>query len=123
MTGSIALATPEDDASIRALLARSPVPGPITVTYRREPNYFAGCDALGPFHQVLVARDREEVVGLACRVVRPMFINGEAEQVGYLGQLRVDGPHRGRWFVSRGFSFLRQLHEDGRTAAYITTII
>lgn len=123
MSATFGLATPDDDAAIRSLLVRNPVPGRITLSYTREPDYFAGCGPMGAFHQVLVAKENDEVVGLACRAVRPMFINGETEQVGYLGQLRVDAAHRGRSLVSRGFRFFRQLHEDGRTPAYVTTII
>lgn len=117
------LATPADDPAIRALLARNPVPGRMTLTYLREPNYFAGCAAMGPFFQVLVAKDGDRVVGLACRAVREMFVNGIAQPVGYLGQLRVDASYRGRALVSRGFRLLRELHEDGRVPAYVTTII
>jgi hypothetical protein len=123
MTAVIGLATAGDDAAIRALLARNSVPGQISLTYRREPDYFQGCGPMGPFFQVLVARDGSDVTGLACRAVRPAFVNGREQPLGYLGQLRVDTPHRGRWFVSRGFRFLRELHADGRTEAYVTTII
>lgn len=117
------LATLADDAAIRALLARNPVPGRMTLTYLREPDYFAGCATMGPFFQVLVAKDGDRVVGLACRAVRDMFVNGTAIPVGYLGQLRIDASYRGRALVSRGFRMLRELHEDARTPAYVTTII
>ena len=50
------LATPADDLAIRLLLADNPVPGQISLTYEREPNYFLGCDVMGHFCQVLVAR-------------------------------------------------------------------
>jgi hypothetical protein len=118
------LATADDDAAIRRLLATSPVPGAVTLTYEREPSYFAGCATIGPFCQVLVARDRAsgDVVGLACRAARRLFVNGQAEEVGYLSQLRVDARFRGRWLVSRGFEVLRNLHGDGRVAGYLATV-
>ena len=123
MTVTFTLATREDDAQIRRLLASNPVPGPISLRYEREPDYFAGCDAMGPFTQVLVAKENHRVVGVACRAIRPLYINGQREDVGYLGQLRVDREYRGRFLVPRGFQLLRELHDDARTQGYVTTII
>ena len=52
-----------------------------------------------------------------------MYVNGKRKEVGYLGQLRVDEQFRGRWLVSRGMRYFRELHQDGRVDGYITTII
>src|SRR5450432_4068328 len=96
----IAPATRDDDAGIRELLAGNPLPGRIALTYEREPDYFRGCATMGRDCQVLIARVGEsggELIGVACRAVRPAFINGREERLGYLGQLRVDPRHRGRW--------------------------
>lgn len=120
---SFALATPDDDAGIRRLLSSNPMPGRIRVRFEREPNYFEGCAAMGPFTQVLVAREDDRVVGVACRAIRKMYVNGAAEDVGYLGQLRVDAAARGRMMVARGFAKLRELHADGRARGYVTTIV
>lgn len=119
------LATPADDPAIRRLLATGPIPGQVTVTYEREPNYFWGCGTMGSFFQVVVARHRPSgaVVGLSCRATRPLFINGREEQIGYLGQLRIDESFQGRWLLPLGFRFMHQLHGDGRVAGYIATII
>lgn len=119
------LATPADDPAIRRLLANNPVPGQVTVTYEREPDYFLGCGTMGRFCQVLVARHQSsgEVAAVATRTTRPLFINGQIEEVGYIGQLRVDERFRGRWVVSGGFRYFHHLHADGRVAGYITTII
>ncbi len=122
---SFELARPGDDADLRRLLATNPVSGRVSVTFEREPDYFSACPTMGRFHQVLVARERETgaLAGVACRATRPLFVNGEAHEVGYLGQLRVDPRFRGRWLVSGGFDALRQLHADGRTSFYVTTIV
>ena len=119
------LATQDDDPAIRRLLRENPVPGEITVTYEREPDYFLGCETMGPFWQVIVARHKPtgQIIGLACRATRPMFVNGEIKEVGYLGHLRVDHRYRGRWLVAFGMRFFRELHRDGRVSGYITTII
>lgn len=119
------LATPADEGAIRQLLADHPVPGHITLGYEREPDYFLGCGTMGPFWQVLVAHHEPsgELAGLACRATRPMWINGQVQEVGYLSQLRVAERFRGRWLVARGFHAFRTLHEDGRVPAYLATII
>ena len=120
---SFELAKRHDDPDIRRLLAKNPVPGNVAVTYEREPDYFLGCGTMGQFWQVLVARHNPtgEIVGLACRATRPLFVNGKIEEVGYLGQLRVDRRFRGRWVVAL-VRLARQLHGDGRVGGYITTI-
>lgn len=119
----IDLADGGDDAAIRRLLATNAVPGRVTVTFEREPNYFLGCGTMGRC-QVLVARGaQEEIIGVAVRAARPMFVNGRAIEMGYLGQLRVDERFRGRWLVARGFQFLRQLHEAQPVPAYLISII
>lgn len=120
-----ALATPDDDDAIQRLLRNNPVPGKVAISYERSPSYFTGCGVMGPVCQTLVVRHQPsgELVGLASRAIRPLFINGAVQQVGYLGQLRVDQRFRSRWLVSGGFQFLRQLHEDRRVNGYITTII
>ncbi|MEW5959267.1 MAG: hypothetical protein AB1801_16170 [Chloroflexota bacterium] len=122
---TIELATPADDPAIRRLLATNRVPGQIVTTYEREPDYFLGCGTLGRFCQVIIARHRPsgELAGLACRAVRPLYVNGRVEDVGYLSQLRVDRRFQGRWLVSRGFHYLHQLHADRRTSGYLATII
>ncbi|MBX2997137.1 MAG: hypothetical protein KF893_01410 [Caldilineaceae bacterium] len=122
---SFDLATPTDDPAIRRLLRENPVPGQLDLTYEREPDYFLGESILGSRCQTLVARAEEsgEVVGLATRSLRPRFVNGEVEDVGYIGQLRVDEAHRGRWLLPSGFRLFHQLHADGAATGYITTII
>ena len=122
---SFGLATRHDDPAIRRLLAENPVPGDVTVTYEREPDYFAACGTFGPFCQVGVARHTPtgRIVGLACRSARPMYVNGRIEEVGYLSQLRVYHRFRGRWLLAFGMKFAQELHQDGRVSGYITTII
>jgi hypothetical protein len=125
MKFTLGLATPADDADIRRLLATNPIPGQITLTYEREPNYFLGCGAMGHFHQVVVARHQPsgELAGVVSRATRPLFINGQVEEVGYLSQLRIDERFQGRWLTPQGFRYLRQLHTDGRVSGYLASII
>lgn len=117
---SFALATASDDAGIRRLLATNPMPGRIRVRFEREPSYFAGCDA---GTDVLVARDEDAVVGVACRSIRQLYMNGAIEEIGYLGQLRVDRAYRGQLLTARGYRVMRDLHEQRPARGYFTTIV
>jgi hypothetical protein len=117
---SFSLAAPSDDAGIRRLLATNPMPGRIRVRFEREPSYFAGCEA---GTEVLVARDADAVVGVACRSIRNLYVNGAVEEVGYLGQLRVDRAYRGQLLTARGYRVMRELHEQRPARGYYTTIV
>src|SRR5512133_735822 len=109
------LARPEDDAALRRLLRENPMPGSISVTMEREPSYFRAAGVEGPFHQVAVGRYEEtgEVVGMGTRSIRPVYLNGEVRNVGYLGQLRVFRGAGSRALVgrglARGFEFMKRL--------------
>lgn len=125
MSFTFDLATPDDDAALRQLLADNPMPGHIRISYQRAPNYFAGCGTMGHSWQIIVGRQQPtgEVTGLACRATRPLFVNGKEQQIGYLGQLRIDKDFRGRWILPRAFRYLYTLHNDGHVPAYLSTII
>lgn len=124
MRVSVNLASPADDAAIRSLMRHQPMPGRIAVTFEREPDFSLGCAVTGEDCQILVARsDQGEIVGVACRSVRKVFVNGVEQRLGYLGQLRIDERFRGRWLVSRGFSLLRQMHEASGVPAYLAAIV
>ena len=47
MTLRVELSTPADDAAIRGLLRRQPMPGRITIGYEREPDFSLGCSVTG----------------------------------------------------------------------------
>jgi hypothetical protein len=120
----IGLATPADDAHIRGLLRREPVPGRIAISYEREPEFSRGCDATGENATVLVARDLDTgiMAGVACRSEREVYVNGTPVRLGYFGQLRIDRRYRGRWLVSRGFLMLRQLHDRDPLPGYLAAV-
>jgi hypothetical protein len=122
---TVQLATRDDEAALRALVARSPVPGRISLAYEREPDYFSACETMGDEVQVLLARDESsgEVVGVASRAERSVYLNGEPTRCSYLGQLRVDERYRGRWLVSRGFKLLEALEHERPSAVTIATIV
>ncbi|MFH1920486.1 MAG: hypothetical protein ABIP48_11450 [Planctomycetota bacterium] len=118
------LATDDDDRALRELVAESPMPGAVSVTFRREPSFLGAMKVNGPLCQVIVIRDRTtgRIVGLGSRSVRNMFVNGRTQPVGYLGNLRIAKPYRGAGLLARGYAFLRECHAEGPARMYLTTI-
>jgi hypothetical protein len=125
MNVTVDLAGPGDDAGIRRLLRKHAMPGRIRLAFPREPDFSLGCAVTGDSYRIMVARTMEdgEVVGVACRSIRHVFVNGREQRVGYLGQLRVDERFRGRWLLSRGFSLLEQIDRQDPVPAYLASIV
>ncbi len=107
-------ATPADDAAIRRLLRRTPMPGDVTIGYEREPSFFRSLQPMGEETQVVVGRPADEperVAALGCRTVQRAFVDGEPRRVEYLSQMRVDPDYRGQGLVEQGFRHIRAWHE------------
>ncbi len=118
------LATAEDDAGLRALMAASPMDGRIVVRFLREPSFFDAASVDGKFRQIAVCCDTEsgQIAGVGTRSVRPMYVNGDPAPVGYLSGLRSLPGVRSRGLLASGYRFLKELHDDGRTLFYLSTI-
>jgi hypothetical protein len=125
MTVAIEFAESRDDAGIRRLVESQAMPGRVRIAFCREPAFSPGCAVTGDDPRILVARTvpGDDVVGVACRSVRHVFLNGRTQRIGYLGQLRVHDGWRGRWLVSRGFRRLRELHDADPLPAYLVSIV
>ncbi len=121
----ISLAGPEDEPGLRRLLRANPVPGAVSLSYEREPDFFLASGIEGEQHQTLVARDGEQVLALGSRSLHTACVNGEARRIGYLGQLRLDRSLRGNSrLLFRGYEKLKELHdEDGETPFYLTSLV
>jgi hypothetical protein len=118
------LAGPADEADLRRVLAGTPMAGRIHVAFGRDPDYFAGAVVDGRFRQVVACRDLDSgrIVGFGTRSVMPRHTSAGVVLIGYLGGLRVLPEYRNRGLVARGFAFFKELHRDGRTQLYLTTI-
>lgn len=125
MSIAVDFASSADDAGVRRLLRAQAMPGRVRLSFCREPDFSIGCAVTGEDYRILVARSVAggEIVGVACRSVRRVFLNGREQRIGYLGQLRIDDRHRGRWLVSRGFAMLEQMHRSDPVPAYLASIV
>ncbi len=64
------LARAEDDPGLRRLLRANPMPGSISLSFEREPNYFNASLIEGRFHQTLVAHEMEAAKLSVLAIVR-----------------------------------------------------
>jgi hypothetical protein len=107
------VARPSDDFEIRRLLRANPTAGRISLSFAREPNYFAGSFAPSATTQTIVARTKNELVCVGSCAIRQCFVNGEPRRVGYLGGLRLDSRYAGRFdILRRGYDYFFRLQED-----------
>ena len=100
-TSSFAVATPADDADLRALMQRTPMEGAVRVAFTREPDYFAGEGLAGADDCTWVHRDGDQIDGLGRLSVSRLHRNGVVRRIGYLAELRADPQARARGVAAR----------------------
>lgn len=109
---SIALATPADDAELRALIQRTPMKGSVRVAFTREPDYFAGEGLAGAEDRTWVHRDDGQIDGLGRLSVSTLHRNGGTHRIGYLAELRADPAAQARGTAARrlrdGYALVRE---------------
>jgi hypothetical protein len=108
-------AGPGDEPELRALVGSVAMPGAVSVRFAREPDYFLGASIMGDPCQVLAARRRPDgqLAGIACRAESRAFVNGQEAPLGYIGQIRIAAPFRGRWLVQQGAQLFRSASPPG----------
>jgi len=126
-------AGPEDEAELRALLRAQSMPGWIRLCFEREPDYFAASNIEGERHDVLLARrygtvDRTApLIAICALAVRRVFVNGERQRLGYVGQFRTLGSEGSGWrgyrLLRQGFEAVQGLHRDDELPYDITSIL
>lgn len=118
-----AIATRADEAAIRRLLRENPMRGAISVTFEREPDYFHGANLAGGEDQTIVAFADDRLVCMGRCTQRECWVNGAAQRVGYLGELRLDAAARGRFGIVRdGYRFFHEQQCDAPADLYFTSI-
>jgi hypothetical protein len=117
------VATPQDDAALRAILRQNAMRSWVDMAVEREPSFFAGKNTVGRDWAVL-AHEGEDVVGMYTAAVLPVHVNGRAEQLGYLGGLRVNPRHRGRIrHLREGYASIPRLAQAPATRPWWFTVV
>ncbi|MDK2125817.1 hypothetical protein [Parachitinimonas caeni] len=122
---AFALADLADDAALRERMAADWMRGTLSVSFRREPSYFAGCALQGERAQVIKCVDTTDgrLVGMGCRSLGRVWLNGQQVRVGYLSDLRGAPEVRRGTLLARGYRLLQQLHEADPLPLYYTMIL
>lgn len=119
-----AVAGAADDAAIRRLLRENPTRGAVSVSFEREPCFFAAPAGPTTEDTTIVAYDRAG--GLVCMgrcTVRPRQVNGRLRRVGYLGELRLAAHAAPRLGILRGgYRFFHDRHAERPADLYFTSI-
>jgi len=118
-----ALASRADDAEIRRLLRETPMPGRITLSFEREPDYFRETDLPGVEQRTIIAREGGRVVCAGSCAIRSRFLNGQTRRVGYLGGLRLAASHAGRFdLLRRGYRFFHDVQRELQVDCLFTAV-
>jgi hypothetical protein len=99
--------------------------GPMRLSLEREPDFFRAAEIGNIATEVIVGREADggRVVSTASRAMRRAYVDGFEQPLGYLSSLRILRDAAGSTLLARGYRYLRELHGDGQTPYYITTIL
>lgn len=119
------LANGNNEAELRGILENNPIIGKISIVFKRDPNYFWAAKVGSRFNQTIIVKDKKinKIVGLGNRSIYSAYLNGKVCHLGYLSNLRINNNYRNSLLLSRGYQYLKSLHQDKKTPIYITTII
>jgi len=121
------LAQREHEPELRRALRENTIPGWISLSYEREPDYFFAASLEGDIHDTVIGLDLAsgKIMGIGTRSVQKRFVEELATNIGYLGQLRVSRDYRNKLRALKyGFQYYRQfLHNDASAPYYLTSII
>ncbi len=116
---------PADDPAIAGLL-RLPMGERVRLSLRREPDRRLASRVQGDRHHEIVVRQRVDgqVVGYAHRAVRMLWIDGQAQRVGYLGGLRVrPGVRLPRGVIGEAFDAMLATRQPDEAGFDLTSIL
>lgn len=119
------LAETSDDASLRLRMSEDTMEGAIRVSFRREPSYFMGSNVQGESAQIITCTDKNnsQLIGMGARLTLDVFINGTAQRIGYLSDLRAASNIRGGTLLARGYQYLYKLHKNDPVPLYYSLIL
>jgi len=121
----VKIASKEDDYILREGLKTNQIEGSISVSFETEPSFFNAVQVQGKKCQIVVIKTEEEgeLIAFGVRAIKPVFVNGEIVNIGYLSSLRVTSKFRKNIYLAKGYKFLRKLDQDNCAPFYLTTIV
>ena len=118
-------ATLDDDVHFREIMRDVKMRGNISVSFRREPSYFAGCKVQGVEPRAALCWDsvQSRAVGFGARLKRDVYINGVKQRIGFLSDLRILEKYRNRYVLHKLYRYLRAAHQADPVPFYLTVIL
>jgi len=104
-------------------LARMPLGGTPSLSYRREPDYFAGLEPVGEGTDVIGVYHGDVLTGACTRSWKKVWIDGSVARVGYLGGLRLPPEYQRRMYLPAGYRLLREIDKDKPGCLYLCTFL
>ncbi len=119
------IASELSEEDLRGILRQTEMPGNISLSFRREPNFFIAEKSGNLSSDVVAVRDldKNKLVGVGARSIRKNYVTGKAGNIGYLSALRGLPEILGGTLLARGYRFLKNLHKKGEVPFYYTTIL
>ena len=108
-------ATEADDAGILKLISNTPQPGRIMLNFERMPSFFLGANVTCERPDIWLAEEsgsEGDILAVFNIGSRRMYFNGEARNIRYAHDLRIDPAKRGSTLLVRLFRRLREMLED-----------
>ena len=89
MTTEIRSARQSDNGQLLNLFSSVPMEGDLVLSTRRDPDFFALYNMQGGSAECLVAETEGDLTGVGTFLIRPGWLDGRKQPVGYLGDLRT----------------------------------
>jgi hypothetical protein len=104
-------------------LARIPLGGKPSLSCRREPDFFAGLEAVGEQTEVIGVYDEDVLTGACTRSWKKVWIDGRMAWIGYLGGLRLPPEYQRHMYLPAGYRLLREIDKDKPGCLYLCTFV
>ncbi len=116
-------AKPEDSPALCRLARMAAMPGSVSITMEREPDYFLAAGVQGERAAVFVARsaDTGALAGVGAMSHRSVYVNGAVRKIPYLSDLRIAPEYRKGRLLSQAYGYVREHLLHGN--AFAQTIV
>ena len=120
-----AIAEATDDAELRMLIRRTSMPGSISLSWSREPSFFAAQQVGCIRSETIVCRrsDTGNIIGFGGRSLWNTYQDGVEKTVWYLHSLRLLVEERDGTALLRGYRYFASLPNGSDVPYFITTIL
>jgi hypothetical protein len=116
-------AKPGDSPALCRLVRLAAMPGSVSISMEREPDYFLAAGVQGEKTSVFVARSAATggLAGVGALSLRYVYVNGKPREIPYLSDLRIAPEFRKGRLLAQAYAYLREHLLSGN--AFAQTIV